>query len=1206
MAIPPDRLTLLPFPQVWDGTALSLRALVLPRGNPLAALMSGTPGVPDGPAFADGVLRLKARLLPGLDALPLPTSASTDLGLGIAPPPGVRTVFEELEGLFDIDPAIEATTRDPRRAGRQIRKYLTESYRESFAFAGPRTPFAVLDDSYACALRNGCRLRKPPGPPPSSRTVWGRIIAQALRQPRLAERLGLLYHATVTPADATLLEEGGWLWLALDAGSAWLDHAAVRPELVVSYAARIPPLGAAARSLFAPVLFPVAATPPTTGLDEVFAEAALYDDGFAKIVHCAQKTTSDPTGLDTPGASPPIVDTGIQLGWDDEQLLIWTNRQIADPTVETRNAPMGVMGYRIDVREAGGAGWTSLVRARAELSLGAVDLGTFEGELTVEVAPLQLDDEEDGEYWMPAFFTQWRGRSLVTADSVGLRLSGAADADAADLYEPIGADAVQLRYGKTYEFRVRLADISGGGPAPAAEPTHPAPTPVGDCAFRRRVPPEEVRVTGVPANPGDPSPDSITIACPRLGYPAAVFAGVPNAGQALLADLQAIRDAAAGGARGDAPGVPDPDVATVRIDVRVVGLEFDSANIFAGPPPRRHVYTTTRSFPAADPAGTITLDFDYVDTKEIDGLVAPAAGAIPIPTSRDVVVTLTPVCREDPTLGYFGSQQARFGRGTDIQLRRAAADERALFVPDADVRRLRAILLQPDEAETAGVLAMLLALGKRTEAEDDLMQRLGAELGLPAEGLTLVGQPARRTVFGCSAAIPHVLAPDRSAIDFASKTDLAQRWIAVLRLEVARDWTWQGAARPAFQIARDGVVVGTIELPASVNPRIPGSTSAAGLQPDRATTQLVFFDAVDPKPVPPTYPAELTLSYTVTPRFRDAPAQQDAPLTIGIELPMAAPPTQTPKLVAAGLALSPYQRAEDYSETSARTRLLWLEFERPPDNPRDSYFARVLSAAPDPMLTRGREVTTPQEPPLPVDPEPIRVIVPGQSDDRAGMDAMQLLIPTDSPVHFIVPLPPGLTETSRERFGFFVHELRVGHAIGWSTAQARFGPPLRVAGVQHGMPTLFCQAMRTMSGVFAGADFATPVHEGQNLLPPFPATELWFLLYAQVVQLDGADRRNILLGRRRGVFDRRKLERRQEADLYASATWSQTEIEMLLEGMGLAEDSPLSVLAVELLPEVERPADPLGGSLGEVRVLRASPLVKVGTICVEQPCPWPA
>src|SRR4029079_1057189 len=115
------------------------------------------------------------------------------------------------------------------------------------------------------------------------------------------------------------------------------------------------------------------------------------------------------------------------------------------------------------------------------------------------VKPLQLDNEEDGDYWMPAWFTEWRGRSLVTADTLGLQLSGTSATDAADAYSPVGADAVDLRYGHSYDFPVRLADISGGGPAAAVDPVDPAPAPVATCAFRRLVPPREVTLPGAPA-----------------------------------------------------------------------------------------------------------------------------------------------------------------------------------------------------------------------------------------------------------------------------------------------------------------------------------------------------------------------------------------------------------------------------------------------------------------------------------------------------------------------------------------------------------------------------------------------------------------------------------------------------------------------------------------------------------------------------------
>jgi hypothetical protein len=1199
MIAAPDRLTLLPFPQRWAGGSLHVRIVILPRGDPLAPLMTGVPGVGDGPAFADADLRLKAMLVSGLAGLPVPGAATAEVSLTPAPQPDRRALFEEIAGQFDIDPALEAATREQRRPGRQILKYVPDSYRESFPFGGPRTPFAVTDDAYWCALRNASRLAKPP-PPLSTKTVWGRLIGQALRQPLLAERLSILDIQTFAPPMADVFATGGWLYLTLDTGSPYLDHVVAQPQLLASYAARIPPLGASDRVLFASVLFPVQAAPPTGDMDEIQTEAAGYDDGFARVVHSAQKTTSDPTGMNIAAAGAPIADTGIQLGWDDEQVLIWQNRQITDPTVETRNAPMGVKGYRVDVREHGDGAWSSLVRAESDLAVGPIPIGHFDAELAVEVASVQLDNEEDGNYWMPPFFSEWRGRSLVTGDEVALQLSGVSAAAAADTYQPVGADAVALRYGHSYDFRVRLADISGGGPPTSVEPVNPAPAPVTTCHFRRFVPPREVSVPGLP-DPIDPTnpPVELHVDRPKLAYPAAVFAGIPNAPQRLLDDAEAIRASAAAGGRGGEPGLPDPDVATLRITLSVVGLEFDAGNDEAEPP-LRQVYTAVRKFPA-NPANPLVLALDYVDAPDVAAIVPPATGALPVPTARDVVLTLTPVGREDANVDYFGSQDARIGRPFEVRLRRAPFEERNLFVPGTDQGRLRAILLQPDEAVTGTLVAKLQAGGRGVEAEHEPLDSLAAELDLHAEDAALSSRSAERVVFGCSAAIAHVMAPDRSVITFASKADVVGRWINVLTIAVARDWTWRNADRPGFEISRDGQPVGAIDLPASINPRVWEAADSAGREPERTFTRLVFLDAVDPKPVPPSFPSETSHVYSVTPRFRDAPGAQDPRLDIEIDLPIAVPPTQTPKLFSAGIALSPYIRANDYSSTEARDRMLWLEVAEPIENPADAYFARVLSYAPDPVLTRGETAEVPPEPPLPIEPESMRVIRPGQSDDRAGLGAMQLLIPTDSPRHFLVPLPPGLTRDSRELFGFFVMELRVGHLDGWSTARARFGPALRIAGLQHPAPALSCQAMRTPQRILVAAPHATPVFSGRNMVPRVPATELWFLLYAQVMQADGQDHRNILLARRRGRLAQREVRSRVETDLNASSAWVQAEVDAVLDAYELPAESPLSVLAVELIPELDPPDDPLGSDLGEVRILRASPLVKLDDVCVPNP-----
>jgi hypothetical protein len=100
----------------------------------------------------------------------------------------------------------------------------------------------------------------------------------------------------------------------------------------------------------------------------------------------------------------------------------------------------------------------------------------------------------------------------------------------------------------------------------------------------------------------------------------------------------------------------------------------------------------------------------------------------------------------------------------------------------------------------------------------------------------------------------------------------------------------------------------------------------------------------------------------------------------------------------------------------------------------------VLRCAPDPLLAGFNDVRVPDqpvEPPLPIPSEYTRVIVPEQSDDRAGAGAMKVLIRGDSPGHYVLPLPPGIHDTDPQLFGFFAYEFRVGHDKQWSTAQGR-------------------------------------------------------------------------------------------------------------------------------------------------------------------------
>ena len=94
--------------------------------------------------------------------------------------------------------------------------------------------------------------------------------------------------------------------------------------------------------------------------------------------------------------------------------------------------------------------------------------------------------------------------------------------------------------------------------------------------------------------------------------------------------------------------------------------------------------------------------------------------------------------------------------------------------------------------------------------------------------------------------------------------------------------------------------------------------------------------------------------------------------------------------------------------------------------------------------------------------------------------------------------------------------------FGWGTqtvdgasAQGRYGPALRIAGVQHPAPPLVCQTARGKFEILVRAPFATPVFQGRNIRPRVPATHMWSLLYARVRQIDAAAWRNVLVARTR-------------------------------------------------------------------------------------------
>lgn len=1298
MAFDDLQLSLLAFPQRWDGARLAINALLLPVGDPLAPLLGGAPH------FAGTTVHLTVKLLAG-DALPTPAAAPLhSIGnIVAAPPPVAVDIYTNLKSSFAArGVAVTSAKLDGSAIPSSpplIKKSLPESYTNAFAFERPRDPNLLeVGDGYCCAVRDQAPRYREPLPDPPKTIAWGQIISFALRQPKLAAAMGLVYGFEF-PLDAANVADTTYIYFALDpavAGNPWAAGAGT--GAVKSYAARLPALDATHRPLFAATLFPVIAA-PGAGLAQAQAEAAEYDDGFAQIVHSNQPSTIDAVTLQSDRIAP-ATEAGIQLGWDDEQHTVWLNNQVA--LLHTRanhedtnaDAPLGVQGQRVDVRVKGTGTWHSLCAIDGTLDFDDSHYGkpastSLKGtELWLAPAPVRKSDDVGGvadnsgnatEAWLPLYFAQWAGTSLVLPDPVVAQLAAAAEVakvggplpgtPGLPNPRPVMTGVPELRYGSDYEFRLRLVDMTGGGPWASEKPVHPGDAPVALARFRRYVPPKSLEVQAAPAVDPTAAPaarviDTLTVRRPRIGYPEAVFAGVDRSRFTGASLTNLIADAAAAGGTLD---IPDPDVDSfdVVVEARIPAHDTGTAGPDAGQLDGNYriVYSVNIPFPGeakSDEQVVVTLDYDGMD--DIATVSAPATGTttLPVPTARDVRVRLYPRCTAKAN--YYGADSPPAGLSSDYIVRKAAVAEDRLF-PDEPASELRAFYFQPGSN-----VAQLLAQG----------------LGLAQDGLTLSGAPGIRTVFGASGALKHALSPDGSTLTLANQAELLGHWIIAIVLDIERDWTWdgfaQGGSPPPLNFSRSGAPTGAVApgpIGAIVPARVvapPTASPPAGAEPNRSLTRIVFLDALDPHPAPGAFAAELHPVYSVDATFEAGGAEH---ATFEITLPVTTPPVQTPRIAATGIAESPFVRSDDYSRTEQRERVLWIEFEEPIVDPDDAYFARVLAYGPDPLLSTSLaprpkpEQMAPQapEPALAIDPEPVRAIFAGQSSDDSGLDAMTPLVPADAsstgPADrlFMLPLPPGIDAEDLKLFGFWTYEFRVGHAnkppvkppdkqphSRWSTAQGRFGRPLRVTGIQHPTPHLACAVHRTPEVIEVTAPYATTVSAaGERLYDIWrgdPQTEIWFMLYAQVRQADGLAYRNILLTHGLGTLELRGIDESRAGQLQspgrdprARIVWEESMIRHALSMLGLAVTSPLSTLAVELLPgqgrivssqlldrieaggadfsaaevlaaeqlaleqaDAEAVAtatkeDPLGSNLGKRRILRVSPLTSLPAVC---------
>lgn len=1337
-----QRFSLLTFPQFFDGTDLTVNIVVLPRDqNPLSPAIDPPLTGNEVESFAEAELFFTASIFEGLSVFPHNHAPISAIPLKAESPTNAEAIFKALASQLnitnlnskniDLENSIpkEFQPAPARPEELTVKKYLPNSYRKSFNFTTPRHKNAVTDDSYHCAIKAGKRV--PDFKRSSEKVSWGKVFAYLMRQPQLAGHAGMIYQTKLRDVSK-YFSKGGWLYIDLAQKSAYRKELDFDHTFIRRYAARIPKLvPGTSRQTFAALLFPVlfkvqVSDPdpvPGSNYDELFIETAEYDDGFAKIVHCQQPPNRDLLVEDNDGAHP-VKDVGIRLGWDDEQILIWYIRQmLADPSGKLSgrlDAPLGVFGYNIDVRETATPEntWESLnyVESKKSLTLSnlsspddaPISLDTFQGELPYQVYPIQVDGNKKLNYWLPMYFANWVGHSMVLPDPdaaniyqttnkevkkdpvqpdpqntnndlTGTGVSGPANNKLNTIYSP-GTINTELRYGKNYEFRIRMQDMSGGTPDLDTSPVNETASDIASCRFKRFISPNQPRIQEMQALANKDGADKITelnIKRPKLGYPAVVYTGKYSD------PIQRLMDQANLGIQFDKNnsnlnaehrvglGIADPDVDRLEITVEIASLKLDKLDSVSGKEDYVHLYTTYRSFPAIasddDYEVNLQIPIEYLDVKvmytgdevnlvndfnlsvsdDIDTLKK-----LVLPTCRTARFTIRAVCEDkEENKNYYGFINKgnklldnRFGEPFQLMAYSPSGDETGLLNQTAGVPVLQGIFMQPDVITAHDGKLTTMLLGKQTSKQRSNVQQLAEQLNIESSKLTLNAPKGERVVFGCSSRIRHTMAPDNSSITFASKGDLINHWLCCISFEINRDWMWDALENRSFIIRRRkkysqheqpdptdvieeecmaGDVVGDIEM-------VRTASFESLHNPQRDLTRIVFIDAVEPKKenakdgAEPDFPDTIELCYSINVNFKEKPEQKDAPEILRLQLPITNPPAQTPKIVSAGIALSPYVRNESYSASEARKRHLWIEFEEPVKDPQDTYFARVLAITPDQLLSNNNPelLAAPEESALPIAPEYIRTFSEGATNDLAGLQAMQPMEKsTTSDRHYLLPLPPGLNSESDEMFGFFTYEFRLGHyrhsdtgEMVWTTAQGRFGRRLRATGIQHPAPTLTCMPNRDEDKLWVTAPYAVAVHEGKNVTADPPRTQLWALLYAQVTQADNKDYRNILLDDRRldwrvqvetkkdvnvlekynndqlqvlrsisfknfkyeanaaGVTNLLKLidfsTRNKDALKYGTVVWSNSETVRLLANLGLPQDSSLSVLVVETLPQI--------------------------------------
>jgi hypothetical protein len=194
-------ITLMTLPQRFDGKNLTVHIVVIPRNaNPFEAWNTGLVNPNKVMGFADFQPEFTLGIVRGFEDFPI-ENTSNPKRKPIYVPIEVTKAGNKAQYLKQVANsfAVEVTdTGDKLQATmpveKSVKKYLPLTYRNSFNFTQPRHPNAITDDGYECAIREKIPLQ---AVPPQEKISWGKVFAQILKQPLLAEACGMIYKVTL-------------------------------------------------------------------------------------------------------------------------------------------------------------------------------------------------------------------------------------------------------------------------------------------------------------------------------------------------------------------------------------------------------------------------------------------------------------------------------------------------------------------------------------------------------------------------------------------------------------------------------------------------------------------------------------------------------------------------------------------------------------------------------------------------------------------------------------------------------------------------------------------------------------------------------------------------------------------------------------------------------------------------------------------------